>query len=254
MKKQPDKTDLVIQATSSEGLGSQYERVQLITLLPKIIDGLKIQTILETPASITKGWDNVHFGKDKAITVSNEKNLSSIYPYQPKPSFITPSQLNFEQYDLVWNFAVFHQKPEILETMMNHSKKYILIFTPNVLNWGAPLHWGYHLFSKTKCFHPEKGNFNLMTLWGLKKYLKTKGLSVVKAGYFDAPYWPDFAFSKKELARSFPKIFKACVNKVTVDLHAVEKNIRKAQALEQKLLGWTLPLIAHHQYILAQKI
>ena len=252
--KQNSTIQLVVQATSGEGLGSQYERVQLITLLPKIIEGLKIKAIFEVPAAITKGWDNVHFGEDKAITVSNEKDLSSIYPYQPKPSFITPSQSDSKKYDLVWNFAVFHQHPELFNTMMKYSKKYVLIFTPNVLNWGAPLHWGYHLFSKTKCHHPEKGNFNLMTLWGLKKYLKTNGLSIVRTGYFDAPYWPDFAFSKKELAGSFPWLIKPQESKQVEDYQAIFSKIKQAEAFEQRLPHWTLPLIAHHQYVLAQKI
>lgn len=248
-------TQLVIRVTSGEGIGSQYERVQLITLLPEIIDNLKIKTILEYPAGITKGWDNIHFGLDKHMTIADDTvdSLKKCYPYKHIPTFIRADALGNRKFGLVWSFAVFHESPELFKNMVKHSNKYILIFTPNVLNWGAPLHWGYHLFSKTKCRHPEKGNFNLMTLWGLKKYFKMNGLSIVKTGYFDAPYWPDFAFSKKELAASFPWLIKPQTGKQVADSGVILSKIKQAEAFERKLPGWMLPLIAHHQYVLAQK-
>jgi hypothetical protein len=244
----------VISQTASEGLGSCYERCQLFYLLPELLKGLNCKSVLEFPVPVSKGWDNLGFLKrGSKVVVGNESidRLENLWPYEEKPIFAKLNQLD-QQFDLVWNFAVIHQDPLILEKMAKLSNRYILVFTPNVLNWGAPIHWGLHLLTRTKCSHPERGNFKLMNLFGLKRFLKKRGLIVVKAGYFDMPFWPDFAFSTEEIKKNIP-FLKLGNKKKTGTVNSLTSVIEKAMFLEKKLPKIFWPIMAHHQYVLAKK-
>lgn len=248
------KRNKIIRTTAPEGLGSCYERVRLYELLPRLMRK-DVDSVLEFPATITKGWDNIAFlEKGLKVTIADDEvsKIEREWPYKLRPEFNPPENLQ-QKFDLVWNFAIVHQKPEIVEEMLKLSDKYILIFTPNGLNWGAPLHWGLHFLTGTKCNHPEKGHLKLMTLRGLESYLQNRGMQTVTAGYFDAPFWPDFAFSKEKIITELPfiKNLFSKKNSKPREKHAnFEKTIEKAAKFEENLPEFAKPIIAHHQYVL----
>lgn len=258
-------TKNLLTAAYDEGIGSLYERVILQTLLPKILAGTDTKTILEYPATITKGYDTVSLLKDYSVTIADEadSSLKKSWPFSEKPSFqkIDAHKKQSKKYDLVWNFALFHQHPEIFPILEKLSSQYILIFTPNVFNWGAPIHWGLHLATLTGCQHPEKGPLELMHKAGLQKWIENHGYTVVKTGYFDMPPWPDFAFSKVELGRSFPFSLVWGKQKADVPQQPAHKDISNlAAAIDASarwersgVPSWIQPILAHHQYVLAEK-
>ncbi len=255
-----NKIQEVIEKTTSEGLGSCYERCQLNSLLPEIISGLKCNSILEFPTPISNGWDNKAFldkGLDVSIISDDPKKSKAGWPYKEKPKFFNIKDLEKKKFDLVWSFAIIHQEPRLFEKMFEFSNKYILIFTPNILNWGFPIHWGLHFLTKTKCKHPERGIFKLMNLWGLKWFLEKQGLKIIKSGFFDAPFWPDFAFSIEEIKDGLP--FLKAENKPRESKLAknhgqtMVSTITKAIEFEKKLPKIFRLIFAHHQYVLAKK-
>lgn len=237
----------IIKAASSEGVGSVYERVILTSLLPQLLKPLKIKTILEFPIKITKGWDN-HALLDRyqvTLTAKNVTQSKSTWPFLKKPQFKSINNLK-TKFDLVWNFAAVHQNPSLLSQMINLSNQYLLIFTPNCFNWGAPLHWGLHLLTLSSCQHPEYGPIHLMHKSGLKRFIKKHSLSIISSGYFDMPPWPDFAFSKSQLTGK--------PNSIKPNLKSLEQKISKSLPWEK--INFPKPIkavFAHHQYVLAAK-
>ena len=110
--------------------------------------------------------------------------------------------------------------------------------------------------TRTKCQHPERGVFKLMNLWGLKEFVKSQGLRIIKSGFFDAPFWPDFAFSIEEIKNNLP--FFRVANK-TKDSNSGEDQVQnmapviaKAMEFEKRLPKVLLPIFAHHQYVLGK--
>lgn len=259
-------TKQLLIAAQDEGIGSIYERVMLQDLLPSILSKTDAKSILEFPATITKGWDNHVLLDSHDVTVADlDGSLKKKWPFEKKPRFEKVSK-DSQRFDLVWNFALFHQHQKLFPAIDMFSKKYILLFTPNIFNWGAPIHWGFHLVTLTGCNHPENGPVNLMTANGLANYVEDKGYTVLETGYFDLPPWPDFAFSKKELGKHFPfsllwgekeKNSAELKNKSDSDFDPVATNkvVQKSAYWERKGVPcWVESIVAHHQYVLAEKL
>lgn len=257
-------TKQLLIAAQDEGIGSIYERVMLQELMPFILSQTNARTILEFPATITKGWDNHVLLDDYDVTVADfNKKLEKQWPFKKKPRF-EHVQKSSGTFDLVWNFALFHQHQKLFPAIDMFSKKYVLLFTPNIFNWGAPIHWGFHLVTMTGCNHPENGPVNLMTANGLAKYVESQGYDVITTGYFDLPPWPDFAFSKKELGKHFPfsllwgekekSTSSESNNDSNFDPVATNNTVEKSAYWERKgVPRWVESIVAHHQYVLAEK-
>jgi hypothetical protein len=254
-------TKQLLIAAQKEGLGSIYERVMLQDLLPAIFKKTKAKSVLEFPATITKGWDNHVLLDDYLVTVADYGfKLREIWPFKKKPRFVAVNK-DTGKFDLVWNFALFHQHKKMFPAIDLFSKRYILLFTPNIFNWGAPLHWAFHLVTGTGCKHPENGPVNLMTAGGLADFVEKKGYTVIETGYFDMPPWPDFAFSKVELGKHFPFSLLWSKEKLDAqeeagfDYESMHETIQKSAHWERKgMPRWMQAIIAHHQYVLAEKV
>lgn len=256
MNKQLEKK--IIQATHQEGIGSQYERLVLSRFFLKLSKTHQFNSVLEYSAGISKGLDNITFiNQSKKVTIAdtNYKKLKAIWPKDyPKTNFCSLTKA--PKSELVWNFAIVHLRKTVLQQMIKRSNKYILIFTPNLYNWGAPIHHFFHLITKTKCRHPERGDRRTRTLSGLKDTLTQKNLEIVETGYVDMPIWPDFAFSKMELFKGLGIKTKASnKNTNTPKASVLHTTLNKqTKLLEYNLPGFLQPIIAHHQYVLAQKL
>src|ERR687884_50918 len=82
--------------------------------------------------------------------------------------------------------------------MKRLARKHLLVFVPNVLNPGAPVHFTYHVVTRTPCHHAERGRAGLRTRRGLVRLVARHGLRVLASGYIDAPPIPNIAFSIRE--------------------------------------------------------
>lgn len=227
---------LICQKTQNEGFGAVYERIMLGRLLKRLAQKYGIRSVLEYGCSITKGYDNLALMSQCEVTVANEN--------APPPE---------GRFDLVWNFALTQQEPRLLEKMKQHSKRYILVFTPNLLNIGTPIHLMLHVLSRTKCQHAERGRIALRTPWGLKNFFAKQGLKVLEAGIIDIPPWPDTAFSIKDVKRMLG--FKIRENEpwFSQDPEIILAKIEKMSFLEKSSLPYLLKLFfAHHLFVLGE--
>jgi len=146
-----------------------------------------------------------------------------------------------------------HLNPELINEIIKKSKKYVLFFTPNIWNYGTPFHIAYHIISKTKCTHAERGSIKLRRLSGMKDFAKKHGLRVLKTGYVDMPPWPDTAFSIREVKENILKKKLPPKEKI-VPLPGKEvlDRVNKKMFVENSNL-FIKYLFAHHQYVLAEK-
>ncbi|MEW6088093.1 MAG: hypothetical protein AB1498_07290 [bacterium] len=236
-----------------EGIGSIYERFMLKAFFEKLGTRYPFKNVLEYGCKITKGYDNLSFMNDKTVTVA-DANIDLVkerWKFPSRPEF---SGLDIAQkYDLVWNFALIQQHPQMLSKMKDLSRKFIMIFTPNIYNCGTPFHWSYHFITRTPCNHAEQGSKTLRTLNGLKKLLLQNGLKIVEYGYIDMPPIPDIGFSRAELRRylGWEKKEKEIKDKPSAE--AILGQINKMMIFEKMNLSLCLQsIVAHHNYIIAE--
>jgi len=245
---------LICQHTQDEGFGAVYERIMLERLLKKLVEGHKIQSVLEYGSVITKGYDNLAI-MDQAQAVIADKDIGlikSLWKFKKKPCFVDFKNIK-AKFDLVWNFALVQQDPDLIEKMIVYSKKYVLVFTPNFLNIGTPAHYLLHWLSKTECQHAERGRIDLRTPLGLKKFFIRQGLRVLKTGMVDLPPWPDTAFSIKDVKKMLG--FKVKKNKqwFPKEPKVILEKIEKMTFLEQSSLPSFFKLFfAHHLFVLGE--
>jgi hypothetical protein len=249
-----DIAKLICTYTQEEGFGAVYERIMLESLLENFYQKLKFNNILEFEVSCTKGYDNLVFLKNNVpVTVfsSKTKNLAQNWPFKLKPNFI--QELPKEKYDLVWNFAILQINPSVISQMKNLSKKYILIFVPNILNYGTPFHLIYHWLSRTECTHPEQGSIKLRLRRGLAKFVKDNNLELIESGYVDMPWWPDTAFSIREFKKNILHLKPEKIKFNPKDPQKVLEKIYQMSFIEKRKVFKPLrPLFAHHIWVLCK--
>jgi len=251
---------VIIKNTLDEGLGSVYERVMLGELLEDLVNELNIKSVLEVACPFTKGYDNLvlmHKGVD--VSVYDAKlDLKKLWKFKKKPNFLGNKPT--KKYELVWNFAAAQTNPKVIEDMKRYSKKYVLVFTPNIFNYGTPFHFAYHLAANVECTHAERGSKALRTTLGLKSGLKKAGIKPIKCGYFDVPWWPDTAASFSEVKKNvFRKDISSGEQKIKDTISKSEKAekylelINKWSFLEKNPIFEPVKfLFAHHQYVLGE--
>lgn len=246
----------LIKNTTDEGVGSVYERIMLKRFFQKLVKDLDFNTVLEFQAAITKGYDNITFldnQKQVHVTDSDTEKIKSEWKFETDPVFISPNNIE-QKYDLVWNFAILQNQPQVIHDMIQKTNKYILIFTPNFLNWGTPWHLGYHFITQTKCQHAERGKVGLRTKIGLQNYLQAKGIKKISSGYIDMPPLPDIGFSIREFQETvFKKKFSPEERQSPLQPKDLSQTLEKWTFIENRQwLRFTHPIIAHHIYYLGE--
>ncbi len=241
--------------TQDEGFGAVYERIVLERFLERVQKKYGFKEVLELECPITKGFDNLVLkGIGCGINVSS-KNLEQLKEkwdkFKEKPKFI--SMDSKEKYDLVWNFAVVQLDPKIIIEMKKKSKKYVLIFVPNILNYGTPFHLAYHLMTGLPCYHAERGSVKIRRRVGLKKIVERFGLRVIESGYIDMPWWPDTAFGIREVKENILKMTLKPVEKEFKDPKKYMRSINSMTFIEyNKFLGSIKYFFAHHTYVFCE--
>jgi len=256
----PQKTHLasleteICQVARTEGIGSIYERLMLKRFFEKLASTYHFNSVLEYQGlNITKGLDNLIFlnqGKKVTLYDKNIKSAKTNWPFTLKPQFASSSPKE-KRFDLVWNFAVIQLQPQIVDRMIALSRKFILIFTPNVFNFGLPVHQLYHLLTRTSCRHAERGSIYLRTPWGIRQFARHKGIRLITAGFIDLPLLPDIGFSLAELKtrlglKSSPKSTSSLSPQFT-------SKLKFLNTLEKLSLPPVIQFpFAHHIYLLGQ--
>ncbi|MFC1627318.1 hypothetical protein ACFL18_02030 [Patescibacteria group bacterium] len=219
----------LIEKTSNEGFGSVYERIILRRFFKQLMQRYQFSSVFELGTKYTKGYDNLVFAdKGKKIQA-------------------TPA-------DLVWNFALVQQKSILLKQMKSRANKYVLVFTPNIFNYGTIPHVGFHWLIRKPCQHAESGSVSLRTEMGLRNFFKKEGLEVLESGGIDIPWWPDTAFSFKEVKKELGLASKAKTKaKAKVKTAEVWEKIEKASWIETSRLPKLVKLpFVHHNFVLGK--
>ena len=244
-------------ATREEGIGSIYERIILKRFFENLAQQYAFSTVLEYQGlAITKGIDMKHLlPRHCKITVVDKKvsKIKGDWPFKEKPCF-SLSQKKQSKFDLVWNFAVVQLQPEIISEMIALSNKFVLIFVPNFLNWGMPIHQLYHFLTRTDCQHAERGSILLRTQWGIKKLASQKKIKIIKIGYIDMPPLPDIGFSIKELKNQLGVKTGLKRNPTPTNFEGVLKKINQMTFIEKLPLPEIMRSpFAHHLYLFGER-
>ncbi|MBI2940630.1 MAG: hypothetical protein HYY04_09355 [Chloroflexi bacterium] len=242
-----------------EGLGSVYERVVLRRFLARLAEELRLRSVLEYGCAITRGYDNLAWLDRCDVTVYDPDIARIRAAWRPdrQPRLVdhVGGKTNGDvdgKHDLVWNFAQIQTRPELLAELLPSAGRYVLVFTPNILNWGTPFHLAYHALTRVECRHAERGRLALRTRAGLAAYVRSHRLRVLRTGYIDMPYLPDIGFSIREL--------KQVLGRGTPESEAAPQPSAAVLRKVEWLMGWerrALPdpvqaVLAHHCWVLAQ--
>jgi len=248
VKKKGEFDEKLIKATIQEGVGSVYERFRLIELFEKLSKKYKFNSVLEFDDHYTRGFENNVFLKaGKKVNVLTRRKASPWPWKKKKPNFIKNKPR--QKFDLVWNFALLPRTPGLLEEMKNLSKKYVMFFCPNYLNWGTPFHEAYHIASRTKCTHAERGSVKGRIAYFVRKKLEKRGIKIIESGYVDMPVWPDTGASMIEVKENILKMKVGTNNKKRgeIDLSQIVPKLNPSfiEKSKNKVLK---TIFSHHFY------
>ncbi len=236
-----------------EGIGSVYERVVLSRMFRRLLARHEYSSVLELGCAITRGYDNVTFlaaGVPATVADDPVEPIESAWALPLRPAF--SSRASAPRADLVWSFASAQMTPSIVREMVPFARKHVLVFVPNVVNPGTPIHLAYHALTGTPCRHAERGSVAIRTKVGLRRLLQTAGLRVVVSGYVDAPPIPDIAFSLRELRETIGWAPRLGANgQHGADPDALWRRVQQMTAFERSQLVAPLKwLVGHHIFAL----
>lgn len=187
-----------------EPFGVDYERYSLSKCLGSIVKRYKICTCAELPAHGAKAMPSIYsLGLAQAGT-----RVTLINPSEHAQSNWEKVQLDHlmtiahqddiyhtsfpnDSFDMAWNFAYFPTALDpklLLSEMKRISSRYIAIFSVNGLNIGAYIHRTLHRVLNIPWTH---GNINFNFPGRLARFMRLNGLSIVRIGVTDCPFWPD---------------------------------------------------------------
>ena len=187
-----------------EVFGVTYERYSLLKLQEYLVKKLKLESILEIPASGAKAAPSLYsigfskFGCKTTLVNPDKGGIKNWYYLNLKGylkekyvSNLKNTGLTGNSHDFVWNFVTLQLEkyPELLlEEMKRLSKKYVMVVFVNNFNPGFVIHRLLHKFKKIEWTH---GDIRFSSPFWVKRYLKKRGLKIVKFGVLDTPPWPD---------------------------------------------------------------
>jgi hypothetical protein len=238
-----------------EGIGTLYERIVKGRMLRRLAEDNGYASVLELGCGVTKGFDNLAFldrGLEVTIADAQIDAIRAKWPFPQVPKF---SNLDTAPAaDLVWAFARVQLEPAVIESMKLLARRQLLVFVPNVLNPGAPAHFTYHMLTRTRCRHAERGRPAYRTRPGLIRLMAQHGVRVLDSGYIDAPPIPNIAFSIRELKQEMGWLKSADNGEVAGSMKDPARVWQSMQALtrfESSALVRPLKfVIAHHIYAL----
>ncbi|MBD3367939.1 MAG: hypothetical protein GF405_07190 [Candidatus Eisenbacteria bacterium] len=210
------------------GLGTTYERIALARLVERLAADLDVSSVLEGPADgITgiRGLNSVPFaqgGADVEVVLSDPDEVALArrawrnLRLSDRVTLRTSRDFRLERegarFDLVWNFNALPQAPEpeaLIGDMCEASKRYVLIFVSNTLNYGFPVHRLHHRAASEAWSH---GNIEMMNVGRISRMLQERGCRVVRKLLVDVPWWPDIDSPIEEVAATFLPFLKRFVS------------------------------------------
>jgi len=211
-----------------KGFGTAYEKQILGKIFADLVNKYKIKTVCEFPSN-----DLMDNNSSEFETLGCSVTRQSLTDVDSS-----------EKYDLVWCFCEVEQQENplaLIETMIEKSKRYILIITQNKRNIGVPLHYIYHFFARKKWDH---GHYKYMTTAIVEKEITGKNVSIVYRGAFDAPWFIlDVYEAGTLLLRLIPKSL----------IGSKIKQNKIKESFFEKLPYGKKKWLSHHVYVLIDK-
>ncbi len=268
------------------GLGTTYERVALARLVEELADELSVESVLEGPADgITgiRGLNSVPFaqaGADVEVVLSDADEVAlarkawRTLRLADRVTFRHSRDFRLERagarFDLVWNFNALPQAPDpegLIGDMCEASRRYVLVFVSNTLNYGFPVHRLHHRAAGEAWSH---GNIEMMNVRRIGRMLEENGCRVVRRLLVDVPWWPDIDSPIEEVAATFLPFLRGLASgskrleRYTWSADALPyfegprreelmKNLERHFFIERRTRSPLRILFAHHRGVLAEK-
>lgn len=275
------------------GLGTTYERWALNRYLKRLQTETRLQTVLEGPGdgmTGINGLNSLMLGL-LGVRVSLVLPGSAALPTEGERARLTretwkthapqavleiadldeQGQLPYESesFDLAWNFNVMTRQanPETaLAELVRVSRRYILIFVPNRLNYGFGLHRFHHRVAAEPWDH---GRVDLMSPHPWTEMFRRQGLRVIETIWLDCPWWPDIVDPGQLIADFFPPLKSLARQARPENRFAwlpdalpyyqpdsfpdVHQRMNHLAYFENSRLVWLKQRFAHHVGVLAEK-
>jgi SAM-dependent methyltransferase len=181
------------------------------------------------------------------------------------------ARLPFEdgQFDLAWNFNVMTRPDDprtLLAEMARVSRRYVLLFVPNRLNYSFGVHRLHHRVAREPWDH---GRVDLMHPEPWRRWLGELGLKVRETIWVDCPWWPDIV-DFGQLIADFCPLLKGLARRARpenryrwegdelpyyrLDDHPeIRRRLDRLSYFETTRIGWLKRRFAHHVGLLAAK-
>jgi hypothetical protein len=206
------------------GFGTEYEKFILRDIARSLIHELGISSVCEYPANRLMN-DNSEVFEEHGVAVDR---LTVIDEREER------------EYDLVWNFCEIERTEDprsLIKTMLNLTRRYLLIVSQNKRNVGIPLHKLYHMFKRRSWDH---GIISMMSPKPVCNLLKPYG-NIVEVNYFDVPW---FVLDLYETGNFLRKLVP---QSLSGELLSLKKG--KFEDMPISVKSW----LAHHGYVLFEK-
>lgn len=258
-----------IQIEQRENYGVTYERFSLGKFIRKLVPRYNIKSVLDIASGGLKGisgMNSVDFARAGCrvyvLNATREaKGMWESLGLREKVNFVDCKALEdlpFEKnkFDLVWdlkNFPKISEPKKVLEEMTRVSRKSVLVFVYNGLNFVFPIH---RLVHKTKRVPWTHGAVEYMRPSKISNLFNDCKLQVQETGIIDAPPWPG-PIGFKDMR--FHKIETMTVNWQSPYLNCFKEDrypfwLKGAYAFERLPLPLFLKLLhAHVFYVIGKK-
>ncbi len=258
-----------------EGIGTVYERVVIDDYFRRLQAERQILTVLENPADgVTgvPGINSMEFARNGGtVWLANPSrqmldNAQRVWVEQglvDRARFIRcefdNSGLDSDAFDLVWNYCMFERfrdPSSLVAEMTRVSRRYVLIMTQNVSNFGTYFHRVYHSMSSLEWDHGYGGQ---MTFEAIRRALLAQGLRIEHEGTVDIPPWLDTwdmplrGTLKQILGRVGKKWEWKVETQGKPGNGTLPWTVRFVRDIENDLPDWFRRFQAHHLYVLASK-
>jgi SAM-dependent methyltransferase len=203
------------------GLGTTYERWAVNRLLSRLVTELDVHSLVEGPDdgmcgiaglnSLVAGLQGVRVS---LVLPSPERAAyaRTVWAHHAPEAQLEISEewdghcLPFEDgaFDLAWNFNIM-TRPEDPQSLLNEmarvSRKYVLIFVPNHMNYAFWLHRLHHWVANQPWDH---GRIDLMHADPWHNLFAKAGIQVKQTFHVDCPWWPDIVDAGQLIRDFFP--------------------------------------------------
>lgn len=195
------------------GLGTTYERWALNLLLSRLQAETGIKSLVEGPGdgmTGIAGLNSLGLGLQgvQVTLVLTDPNLAAFAHkvwalHAPSACLEIMSAAEHDtdaigrlpcpdgSADLVWNFNVMARQSDpqaAVAEMVRVSRKYVLVFVPNRLNYSFWLHRLHHRVARQPWDH---GRADLLHPQPWRRMFAEQGLNDVQTLWVDCPWWPD---------------------------------------------------------------